>query len=195
MSGVHDPTFCHWITFFSITQAQGHPFAQYSLCQSSYIYSISSPLEYFTRYSISNKSCQTALWYFPFLNYKLLPPFSVMWKSLILAGEFSCLVLQENHLLSSEHLLQPANISAFLCRVSMWSHMLCLDFWPQHFLTHRGTDHRLNVISFHSRGKENGHCKSSTLESGQNIFPLLIAAHGLNYLQIAIIISQACTLN
>lgn len=28
LSGVHDPTFCHWITFFSITQAQGHPFAQ-----------------------------------------------------------------------------------------------------------------------------------------------------------------------
>lgn len=34
-SGVRDPTFCHWITFLSITQSQGHPCSV--LCQSSYI--------------------------------------------------------------------------------------------------------------------------------------------------------------
>lgn len=51
------------------------------------------------------------------------------------------------------------------------------------------------VISSLSRGKEDGHCKSSTLESGQSIFQLLIATHSPNYLQAAIIISQARTPN
>lgn len=46
-----------------------------SVLWQSYICSISNPLEYFTMHSMSNKSCQTALRYFPFLSYKLLPSF------------------------------------------------------------------------------------------------------------------------
>lgn len=58
--------FYHWITLFSVIQAQGHPFAQYYASPSIFV-----PSAILWSISLGSQG-QTALWYFPFLNYKLL---------------------------------------------------------------------------------------------------------------------------
>lgn len=114
--GVHVPTFLSLNYIIFCYPSSRSSFCSV-LCQSFYICSISNPLEYFTRYSRSD--CTLIL---PLSKLQVIAPFSGNTKIfLVLAGDLGCLTLQENHALSSEHPLWPANPSATPSGVSACS--------------------------------------------------------------------------